>query len=299
MKFPQRVDQHIAETISFKIFSSKIPDNWIVRDLTGRDYGIDCYLEIVNENNELTGELALIQLKSVKAINWNERNEFNLPGIKISTSNYWFGFAVPVFIFITDIEKQDLYFTSVGYNIRRNFDQFVKQETFSYKIKKRDKFEGADGVFSFKFMYYYDKLRPRFEDELLFFLSSVEQCQEFISHHWARDFHLGVDGQREFVFLETFYRNYKFLSSYLNVDWNIPSIAEYKIRSQKKFGLYSVYELYEHDMAEIVRELDKKTIEIVKSLKEFLHGEMAFWKHTNPTIYRFVQEIKDDGALPN
>lgn len=63
MKLPKRVPQHISETASFKLFSSKIPDNWIIRDITERDYGIDCYLELVNDNNELSGELALIQLK--------------------------------------------------------------------------------------------------------------------------------------------------------------------------------------------------------------------------------------------
>ncbi|WP_165835406.1 hypothetical protein [Chryseobacterium viscerum] len=51
MKLPKRVPQHISETASFKLFSSNIPDNWIIRDITERDYGIDCYLELVNENN--------------------------------------------------------------------------------------------------------------------------------------------------------------------------------------------------------------------------------------------------------
>jgi hypothetical protein len=51
MKFPQRSQQHISETKSFKIFSSKIPDNWLVREITERDYGVDCYIEIVNNKN--------------------------------------------------------------------------------------------------------------------------------------------------------------------------------------------------------------------------------------------------------
>lgn len=97
MKLPKRVPQHISETASFKLFSSKIPDNWIIRDITERDYGIDCYLELVNDNNELSGELALIQLKSRQTIPWTKEDYYTLTGVDITTSNYWFKFAVPVF----------------------------------------------------------------------------------------------------------------------------------------------------------------------------------------------------------
>lgn len=117
MKLPKRVPQHISETASFKLFSSKIPDNWIVRDVSERDYGIDCYLELVNDDNELTGELALIQLKSRQKINWTKDDTFQLSGVDISTSNYWYKFSVPVFIFLADIESQELYFLSVDYFI--------------------------------------------------------------------------------------------------------------------------------------------------------------------------------------
>jgi len=97
MKLPKRVPQHISETASFKLFSSKIPDSWIIRDITERDYGIDCYLELVNDDNELTGELALIQLKSRQSIPWTTQEYYSLTGVDIATSNYWYKFAVPVF----------------------------------------------------------------------------------------------------------------------------------------------------------------------------------------------------------
>lgn len=49
MKYPERIDKHITESSSYKIFSNAIPDNWIVREVTERDYGIDCYVEIVKK----------------------------------------------------------------------------------------------------------------------------------------------------------------------------------------------------------------------------------------------------------
>lgn len=44
MRLPKRVPQPIYEVASFKLFSSKIPDNCIIREIIERDYGIDCYI---------------------------------------------------------------------------------------------------------------------------------------------------------------------------------------------------------------------------------------------------------------
>jgi hypothetical protein len=89
MKFPQRVDKHVTETSSFKIFSNNIPDNWIIREVNERDNGIDCYLELVDNENQVSGELISIQLKGKQGINWTKNDYYTFSGIKISTTNYW------------------------------------------------------------------------------------------------------------------------------------------------------------------------------------------------------------------
>lgn len=38
MQLPIRAHQHIEETNSFKLFSQVISDEWIVREITERDY---------------------------------------------------------------------------------------------------------------------------------------------------------------------------------------------------------------------------------------------------------------------
>jgi hypothetical protein len=63
MEYPKRVNKHITESSSFKIFSRNIPDSWIVREVTERDYGIDLYIELATKDNRVTGELISIQLK--------------------------------------------------------------------------------------------------------------------------------------------------------------------------------------------------------------------------------------------
>jgi hypothetical protein len=298
MKLPKRVPQHISETASFKLFSSKIPNSWIIRDITERDYGVDCYLELVNDNNELTGELALIQLKSKQSIPWTKDDYYTLTGIDIATSNYWYKFAVPVFIFLADIDNQELYFVSVDYQIKRNFDEFVKQGTFNYKVTKTDKFEGKEGVFAFKFKFYYEYYRQQFENELLFFLSNLQHFQDFQAEHDNRDFHLGIEST-DLIYFESMHRNYSFLCTYFDIDNPIPTLRELKRKSREKFKGEHHYELYEHDLTEWVGEFSKLTLKIIKGLKSFLDGELAFWLIVNPTVYNYVINIKDDGQLPD
>lgn len=290
MKLPKRVDQHISETACFKLFSSKIPDSWIIRDITERDYGIDCYLELVNDKSELSGELALIQLKSKQSIPWTKGYYYTLTGVDIATSNYWYKFAVPVFIFLADIDSQELYFLSVDYYIKRNFAEFIKQETFNYKIKKTDNFD----VFAFKFHFYYEYYRQQFENEFLFFLSNLQHFKDFQAEHVNRDFHMPIEST-DLIYFEAMHRNYSFLSTYLNIDNPIPSLRKLKEKSREKFKGDTHYELYEEDLTECVREFEKLTLEIIKKLKSFLDGEMSYWLVVNRTVFNYVINIKGDG----
>ncbi len=298
MKLPKRPKQHTSETASFKLFQSKIPDSWIIREVTERDYGIDCYLELVNDDDELTGELVLIQLKSRESIPWTQDNTYTLSSVDIATSNYWYKFAVPVFIFLADIAKQEIFMLSVDYWIKRNFSEFIKQSAFNYKFKKSSIFEGKDGIFSFKFRFYYEFYRQQFENELLFFLTNLHHFQDFQIEHNGRDYHLGIEGT-DLIYFEAMHRNYKFLCTYFNLDNPIPTMKELKKKSREKFGNALHYELYEHDLTEWINEFKKLTLEIIKGLKEFLEGELSYWLIINPSIYNYVINIRENGQLPS
>ena len=52
MEFPKRALTHISESASWKILQNCLPPEWIIRDVTERDYGVDCYLEIVWKDHQ-------------------------------------------------------------------------------------------------------------------------------------------------------------------------------------------------------------------------------------------------------
>lgn len=294
MKFelPKRTKQHKSESASYKLLQSKVPENWIIREITERDYGIDCYIELVNENDELSGDLVLIQLKSKQKIHWTKNEKYTLTGINISTSNYWYKFAVPVFVFLADLELQEIYFKPVDYSIRRNFSEFIEQKKFNYEFRKSDLFNGKDGLFAFRFYYYFEKYRQQFENEILFFLTNLNHFINFQSQHSNRDFHLGIE-EHDLIFFESMHRNYKFLCTYLDIENLIPSVRELKIKSKEKFKT-NYYDLFEHDLMEWINEFDKLTKLIIVKMKIFLGGESSYWMVFNPSLYNYIQNLNPD-----
>ncbi|MCW3101688.1 MAG: hypothetical protein JWO09_128 [Bacteroidetes bacterium] len=291
-EMPIRASQHISESDSFKLFNDKIPRKWIVRQVTERDYGIDCYVEIVNDNGTLTGHLVLCQLKSKESISWTKEDKFTIRDVKISTTNYWYHFQVPVFLFLTDIKAQEMYCIPVDQYIRQNYINYEKQEEFYYIIKKSLVFSETD----FKTRFYYEFYRERFESEFLFFLSNVQHHQDYIEEHSGRDFHLALEGL-DLIYLESMHRNYEFLCRYFRLEWKIDSFEELKRKSKIKFP-NGREDFYEHDATELVTMLDPKTTEILKQIKEFVHNEMDYWLTKNISLFNYVINIGDDGQLP-
>lgn len=297
MQLPQRVPQHISESASFKIFANHIPDNWIVRDVTERDYGVDCYVELVNEKNQLTGDLASIQLKSKDTIDCNLDNTLTISNIKISTSNYWYRFPVPVFLCVTDNQKKEMYFVSVKNFIKKNFFAFAKQKTFNYSISKDiDFFDKKSGPSLFRLRYAFQDSRNLFENEMKTFLSTLEHYHNFQDEHNNRDYHLPIESV-DLIFFEAMHRNYFFIADYLLIEHPILSLRELKLKSKQVFK-DDYYELYEHDLAQVVEDFRNLSLKIIKGLKQKVEAEKEYWITIDLNLFNYVTNIKDNGELP-
>ena len=92
-----------------------------MREVTERDYGIDAYIELANDKDEITGDLILVQLKGTEALRWKQSGKVETarsPQVETSTANYWLRLPVPVFLFVADLTARDIYYVSVEGPIR-------------------------------------------------------------------------------------------------------------------------------------------------------------------------------------
>jgi hypothetical protein len=164
MEYPTRSNTHISESISFDALSSVLPDEWIIRELTERDYGIDLYLEIVGKDGAVTGDLVALQLKSTNSVKFNDKGLFTYSGIKKSTINYWLGLPVPVFLIVVDLSNKHVYWSSVEINQREG--KFSKDnKTASLSLTKDSDFS-EKGIAFFKMTYIREKRWPEIESAI-------------------------------------------------------------------------------------------------------------------------------------
>ena len=295
IKLPERVNKHITETSSFKIFRNNIPDSWIIREFTERDYGIDCYIELVNRNNQVTGELISVQLKGKKEIPWTKENYFTFSGINISTTNYWNLFPTPVFICLVDTISKEVFFCPVKSHIRENFIKYAKQDIFSYKILKNNKLEITD-LSPFIQSYFQEKGINDMEKNLTTFISHYQQYQDFIENNIGRDCFMGVDYDRV-LYLKHFYNNLFFWANFFDVEWGIAPLKDFFKISQGKFG--NTYPIYEQEIDEVVCKLAEKMPSIVLKIKSYItEKEAEYWMMNDIHLFNVMINVDDEGNLP-
>jgi hypothetical protein len=148
-----RTYQHIIDTKAIKHTLNSIPDHWIVRDLTERDYGIDLMVEIFSESGqdkfkhlfyEATGRICYLQVKGTNSklkINRDDTLSFNLEKKALI---YVEKFSTPfilVRVCTLENEKAVYYCWLQRYILevldRKNPDwREIEQETFAVRIPR-------------------------------------------------------------------------------------------------------------------------------------------------------------------
>ena len=102
----QRTPTHIIDTLAVRQIVSQLPEDWLIRGLEERDYGIDLTIELFDDNKP-TGCFSLIQVKGKQKVFANSIKLSNFP---VKTLRYAKLFPIPFFIFHTSLESQKTVF---------------------------------------------------------------------------------------------------------------------------------------------------------------------------------------------
>ncbi|MGA7501851.1 MAG: DUF4365 domain-containing protein, partial [Isosphaeraceae bacterium] len=91
---PKRSNEHITGERAVLEFRRSLPREWIVREVSG-DYGIDCEIEVVDDEGAVTGARILAQLKGTASA---EVKAQGIVQVKTSTVRYWASLPIPVIL---------------------------------------------------------------------------------------------------------------------------------------------------------------------------------------------------------
>lgn len=302
-EFPKRVKQHVTETSSYKIFSRNIPDNWLIREVSERDYGIDLYVELVNEKDQLTGDLFSVQLKGISGgIEWKEyevtypdgrkkiKTFYKHYGVKISTTNYWNEFPIPVFLVIVDLDAEEVFFEPVKKAIRRAYNKYLDQQSFIYNIDKinRLKRKNTTGLYT---AYYEEKYFKTMEENIIQYITNYQHYREYCEYEYNRDCFLPVD-EEKIIFLQMFYNNMKTLCDYFGLNWDIEPFDYFLKKDQEEWN-DSEY-LHERTNDQIVDSLFPLTETVADIVKDYVvNKERLYWTHSNIILFNIVLNLNN------
>lgn len=288
MKFPKRSDTHKIEASSWKLLQELAPDEWIVREVSERDYGIDAYIEIVTAAGDVTGNLISIQLKGVEKLDWKagERGTKSArsPSIKTTTASYWLNLPVPVFLFVAELSSRKIFYVSVEEDIRSQFENLSKQDSITFKLMDELNIESTIGAALFNRFVALEKTHSQFSFHISNLLSHIESLGDFIINNQNRDSFMEVDSDRHLQ-LRTLYQACRMASVYLDGEWKVDSLKDLYIRDQNQWKDPYVY-LHEGTLDYILRKLELLFPQLVrKALKLVSETQAAYWRSRDPVFF--------------
>jgi len=115
---------------------AKLSENWLIRSMEERDYGIDLMLEYF-DNTVPTGQVCYVQVKGKKSA-FSKKN-IVLRGFPVKTAEYALLFEAPFFVFHTSIQSDKTVFVWLQKYIHTEINEgtnkkWNKQKTISIKF---------------------------------------------------------------------------------------------------------------------------------------------------------------------
>ena len=288
MKYPKRTETHVTEADSWRLLQSLAPAEWIIREVSERDYGIDAYIELVSKDGNITGKLISVQLKGERNLEWKpsdgESRVARSPSVRTTTATYWLGIPVPVFLFVADLTAENVYFVSVQECIRRKYDKLESQKSITFKLSDRLDVKSERGLAQLHWFYN----REINHDQLVFHLTNlinqVEMFGEFIHTNQNRDIFLEVETARHLQF-RVLYKTCKMASVYLYQEWAVESLNELYERDYEMWqDNYCL--LHEKTLDNALQKIEKLFPALVRKAIELVTViQASYWRKENPVFF--------------
>ena len=141
---PKRIETHRIDTKAVRTIFTHLHENWLVRNLEERDYGIDLQLERF-DSDEATGDFIFVQ---VKGTDTEFKENVKLSNFPVDTVNYALMFDVPFFIFHTsNTSKQTKYVWLQNYvetRLEKDTPHWKTQDSVTIYFPKDNNLESND-----------------------------------------------------------------------------------------------------------------------------------------------------------
>ncbi len=293
MQLPKRIDAHIQESDSWKIFQNEVPAEWLIRQVSERDYGIDCYLELVTKDKEVAGDLLSGQLKGIHKIDWAgtlKSRTATFSGVKIETIHYWMNLPVPVFLLAADLTERKLFFAAVKQQVRTQYSKYLKQDSMSFTLHESCQFGTEDGLMIFLMHYFMEKVHNNFTSNIRTLFLHWRRYLEFIQSMQGLDPFLGAETEDELLFIHL-YLLLNDLSNYFGLDWDLESLTDI-LKNDKETWKDSHCLIHYQTFTNILPKMESIFFEVIQKVRNrVVEKEKDFWETTDLILYRIAVSL--------
>ena len=267
--------------------------------MTGRDYGIDCYIELVNNENEVTGNLISIQLKGTDRLQWKKKQRSSMTtalfsGIKIETVNYWMNLPVPTFLCVAEIQSKKIFFAPIEKQVRERYHKFKKQQTFSFNLNKDFDLSKDEGLYCFLAFYFRELAHKTFSFYLTTLLNNAESYLDFLGWNLERDAFLDVEADRILVMFNM-YKYFQTVATYTGIEWKVTSLYDAIQKDRETFQQPRIL-LHELTFGKLLKEMLPVMVEVLKKSRDIvLNKQKHYWQITDYLLFGYCQssQFKD------
>lgn len=300
MKYPKRPDKHVTEAESWRLLQSLAPKEWIVREVSERDYGIDAYIELVTKAGEVTGNLMSVQLKGTKEVEWKPSDSdfcvARSPSVKTSTAAYWLGLPMPVFLFVADLHAGDIYYVAVKEAIRAQFDNLDKQESISFRLADKLSLKSEGGIEFFNYLNAREKMHEQFTFHISNLINQVNVFSDFIRGNQNRDCFLEVEAERHLQF-RALYESCRMASLCLGKKWELESLNDLYKKDRDEWKDDYVY-LHEQTLDYALQNIEKVFPDLVRNALRLVSEKQAsYWRAKSPVFFNLCSSGELDWLL--
>ena len=299
---PIRDTNHVSESRSFTLVRNSLPETWILREVTERDYGIDCYVEIVHDDKKVAGRLCSLQIKSTdSAIDWRatepgeptvRRSTFS--GTKTSTVNYWLGLQIPVFLCVADLSVEKVFFVNVKRQAREHFASIMRQSTFGFELSSLLELSAQNGPVLIEILYEREREHVRFMSGVCDLLLHYASYHDLLADHFGQDYELPTE-EADLLSVMHLYRTLKLVSWLSGIDWDQPPLDEAFREDERIFGTNRYYTIHELTFGKVCRRLALRLEDTMSRAVEIITStETEYWITHDPIVHAYCEHWERD-----
>ena len=111
-------------------------DHWEYREDTGTDVGIDCRIELT-EDNQWTGDELYCQIKGRSKPDYSAKKDYISIQLKVSFINYALAQAYPCVILLVDTTTEDVFYLPIQEHFIENPFLFKKTQSTQQELRLR------------------------------------------------------------------------------------------------------------------------------------------------------------------